>query len=434
MSSPINYESLYNNLKDEYEQSKKDNDEISKEYESTIQLLTDSVESFKKEKKDLQSKISKIESENKTVKREKENLIKKNKDKMIDIQCLNEQNDKLNELIKKLKEDKSLFDTKIVTLENDIDHYQNKVREYEDFIDELKTQLEEALEENITLQTEFETYKLTTGDQLLRKEEELREIKSDINNKEKIIQRLTKKPSERFDIQKMQEKLMNDKKVIGTRRRFTFAQKNTPYRNKNFQNNLTNIEETENENNKENKENDNNRTTIKDLNIIMEDNANQKKKKSLTTCKTSSKYFGVNENNINNINNNKNIEDSENKSDKNIKKLLKYNDSENKSNENNNNLKKKEKKNTNKSLNQNENKMNGLNSIIKKQFGELLICEENKIYINPLVHKLYSEEEIEKFYIAIQGLLIRIQQRKNFLITKRKEINDQLEKIGFRKR
>ena len=139
--STTDFESLYNNLKEEYDQSKKDNDEICKEYESTIQLLTDSVESIKKEKKDLQLKLSKIENDQKNFKREKENLIKKNKDKMIDIQCLNEQNDKLNELIKKLKEEKTLFDTKIVTMENDIDHYQNKIREYEDFIDELKIQI-----------------------------------------------------------------------------------------------------------------------------------------------------------------------------------------------------------------------------------------------------------------------------------------------------
>ena len=139
--STTDFESLYNNLKEEYDQSKKDNDEICKEYESTIQLLTDSVESIKKEKKDLQIKFSKIENDQKNFKREKENLIKKNKDKMIDIQCLNEQNDKLNELIKKLKEEKTLFDTKIVTMENDIDHYQNKIREYEDFIDELKIQI-----------------------------------------------------------------------------------------------------------------------------------------------------------------------------------------------------------------------------------------------------------------------------------------------------
>ena len=81
MSSPTNenkdFESLYNELKEEYEQSKKDNDEICKEYESTIQLLTESVEAFKKKKKDLQTKLSKIENDQKIFKREKETLIKK---------------------------------------------------------------------------------------------------------------------------------------------------------------------------------------------------------------------------------------------------------------------------------------------------------------------------------------------------------------------
>ena len=76
-SDNVNFESLYNQLKEEYDQSKKDNDEICKEYESTIQLLSDSVESFKKEKKDLQIKLSKIENDQKAFKKEKENLIKR---------------------------------------------------------------------------------------------------------------------------------------------------------------------------------------------------------------------------------------------------------------------------------------------------------------------------------------------------------------------
>ena len=117
-----------------------------------------------------------------------------------------------------------MFDTKIVTLENDSDHSQNKIREYEDFIDELKSQLEDALEENITLQTEFETYKLNTGDQLLRKDEEIRDIRNDITNKDKIIQRLNKKPSERFNIQKVQQKLIKDEKFMRYPRRYTIAE------------------------------------------------------------------------------------------------------------------------------------------------------------------------------------------------------------------
>ena len=407
-SDTPHFKSLYNNLKEEYEQSKKDNEEICKEYESTIQLLSDSMESFKNENKDLKLKLSKIENEQKVFKREKDNLIKKNKDKIIDIQCLNEQNDKLKEVIKKLKEEKTLFDTKIVTLENDIDHYQNKIREYEDFIDELKTQLEDALEENITLQTEFETYKLTTGDQLIRKDEELKDIKNDITTKEKIIQKLSKKSSE-FNIQKMQE-LFNDKNLMRSRRRYTLGEKYKYPMNKNIKNNLEYIEENENENN--NKENNNNdKTPNKDFNTII--NNSNDYKKTLITCKTSLKKIGLNGYNSNN---------TESKMERNITKNLNFNhefeiNNKNKKNENNEN---------------NENKMNGLNSIIKKQFGELVICEENKIYINPLINNLLNKEQIKEFTISLQNMLIRYQQRRNYLYNQKKAIKDKLKKLSFR--
>ena len=410
-NNETDFETLYNNLKEEYEQSKKDNDEIFKEYESTIQLLTDSVEALKKEKKELQTKFLKYESEQKTLKREKENLIKKNKDKQIDIQCLNEQNDKLNELIKKLKEDKSIFDTKIVTLENDIDHYQNKVREYEDFIDELKSQLEEALEENITLQTEFETYKLNTGDQLIRKEEELRDIRNDMTNKEKLIQRLSKKPSERFNIQKMQQKLMKDKKFMRNQRRYTISENKADFdiEFNNFEKKLKNIEENENENNDENEANDtkDNIKIYKKLKTVAEDSY----KKSLTTSKTSDKFeTAVNDNKNNNNNNNNNAG---------LGKITKF--ATNKEAENN------------KDKNENKNKdIGGLTSIIQRQFPELVICKENKIYLNPLAQKLLTKEQMKEFKISLQNMLIRIKQRINNLKTCKKTINERLEKIGFR--
>ena len=38
MSTPPNYQTMYNELKKEYDQFKADNDEIMKEYESTIQM------------------------------------------------------------------------------------------------------------------------------------------------------------------------------------------------------------------------------------------------------------------------------------------------------------------------------------------------------------------------------------------------------------
>ena len=370
-----NYESLYNNLKEEYEQSKKDNDELCKEYESTIQLLTESVESIEKEKKDLQLKLNKVENEQKSYKREKDNLIKKNKDKMIDIQCLNEQNDKLNKLVKKLKEEKSLFDTKIVTLENDIEHYQNKIREYEDFTDELKAQLEDALEEIITLQTEYETYKLNTGDQLIRKDEELRDIRNDNINKEKIIQRLTKKPNERFNIQKEKEIFNNDKKFMKNRRRFTVLEKNVDSKfRRNIKKNFTIIKENENEY----------KTSKNDLNTIVEDtnyNKNDKndkddkddKEEPLSRTMTKNRKDSNITSDINNISHNNNA-DSE------VKILCFNDDSEN----NNESIEKNENKNKEESINEvkNDNIKNKLNEnnnlsdigyIINKQFEGLVI-------------------------------------------------------------
>lgn len=409
------FETLYNNLKEEYEQSKKDNDEIFKEYESTIQLLTDSVEALKKEKKELQTKFSKFENEQKSLKREKENLIKKNKDKQIDIQCLNEQNDKLNELIKKLKEDKSVFDTKIVTLENDIDHYQNKVREYEDFIDELKSQLEEALEENITLQTEFETYKLNTGDQLIRKEEELRDIRNDMTNKEKLIQRLSKKPSERFNIPKLQQKLIKDKKLMRyQKRRKTISENKADFETEfnNFEKKLNNIEENENENNDENDNDTKEHIKIyKKLRTFAEDNYN----KMLNTCKTSDK-FETNDND--NKNNNK--DNVGQVSQKNITKVAINKDAENNKDKDNDDNSKKNKD------------MGGLTSLIQRQFPDLVICKENKIYLNPLAQKLLTKEQMKEFKISLQNMLIRIKQRINNLKNCKKTINERLEKIGFR--
>ena len=64
-----NYEKLYNDLKAECEQIKNDNDEICKEYELTIQMLSDSVNNFQKEKDNLQSQISNLEKEINTKKK-----------------------------------------------------------------------------------------------------------------------------------------------------------------------------------------------------------------------------------------------------------------------------------------------------------------------------------------------------------------------------
>ena len=244
-----NFEELYKKLKEEFEQSKKDNDEICKEYEATIEMLSDSVESFKKEKSSLEQKISKYEQDFKSIKKEKESLLNKNKDKITDIQNLNKQNDRLSNEVKKLKEEKALFDTKIVSLENDNEHFQNKIREYEALTEDLENQLESALEENITLQTEFETYKQTTGEKLIRKDDEIRDIKNDLINKDKFIQRLQARATNGLLVKNLQKNFMENK--TKERRRLTLFpgmpgedndltkfQKNTKEVNFNFDENM----------------------------------------------------------------------------------------------------------------------------------------------------------------------------------------------------
>ena len=206
-----NFEELYNKLKEEFDLSKKDNDEICKEYESTIEMLTDSVESFKKEKASLEQKLSKYEQDFKSIKKEKESLASKNKDKITDIQNLNKQNDRLTNEVKRLKEEKALFDSKIVSLENDNEHCQNKIREYQTLAEDLENQLESALEENITLQTEFETYKQTTGEQLIRKDEEIRELKNDLLSKDKFINRIKAKENISLLVKNIQQNFMGNK-------------------------------------------------------------------------------------------------------------------------------------------------------------------------------------------------------------------------------
>ena len=89
--------------------------------------------------------------------------------------------------MKKISEENSLAKTKVISLENANDHYQNKLRQNEALIEDLKSQLESALEENITLQTEFELYKQQNEETLVRKDQEIKDIQNDLANKEKII-------------------------------------------------------------------------------------------------------------------------------------------------------------------------------------------------------------------------------------------------------
>ena len=181
------YKTLYNHLKHQYDENKAETDELINEYESTIQMLNESVDQLTKEKADFEKRINDLLNDQKKIQKDYDNVKNKNTDKIKDIEILTNKNDKLIDEINKLKEEKNLFDSKIVGLENDNEHYLNKLRENEALIDDLNMKLESALEENISLQTDYESYKVEMEAQLIRNEEEIKELKNEIVNNEKII-------------------------------------------------------------------------------------------------------------------------------------------------------------------------------------------------------------------------------------------------------
>ncbi len=132
----------------------------------------------------------------------------KNLDKLKDIELLNKKNEILEDQMNKINQSKNVVTNKIVGLENDNDHYLNKIREYESYLEDLQLKLENALEENISLQTDYETYKQKTEDELIRKDEILKEYKNEIMNKDKIIDRFGRRDS--FNIQKLKNHLISE--------------------------------------------------------------------------------------------------------------------------------------------------------------------------------------------------------------------------------
>ena len=190
-SKSKNFEFLYFNLREEYAQMQKDNDEICKEYESTIQMLTDSIKELQNQRTSLTKKLSQVE-------KEKEKLQDKNREKIIDIQDLNEKNQKLLKEILSIKDKNKEKEHQIVILENDTEHYLKLIRQNDAIIEELNYKLEEALEDNVTIQTEFELYKQMMGEKLLRKSDELKEIKSDMFSKNLMIKKLKDNQNKKY--------------------------------------------------------------------------------------------------------------------------------------------------------------------------------------------------------------------------------------------
>lgn len=425
MSLPLeekdqDFKARYISLKAEYDQALLDNDEICKEYESTIELLKNALKKTNAEKEKLQNK---------------------NKEKLLDIQDLTKMNDKLKEDIKKVKDEKKFIESKIVFLETDNDQYQNKIRQYEAIIDDLNLHLESALEENITNQTEFEMYKQTTSEELMRKEEELQDCKSDIMNKEKIIHQLNTKKIMRELEEKMK---MNQKSLNKIQRKYS----DTIYdKDKEKEKNDLDLQDNSsvkkidlfkstgvNYHNKTEAKSNNEAliTPLLNSKVLLPGKFQEIYRKSIRNTMqllTPRRYENVEKNN-NNSENNKN-----NHAINIDKKNSKFNaDSQASSSTQpkiNDNEKEKEEDNIIK--NEIDQDASSLFSSEKKIFEDLVICNEKIFSINSFKNLLNDNlMKNKKLKENLQKLLILTQQKKNNLKTRRINIKERLNKIGYK--
>ena len=182
-----NIKNALNQILTEYADYRKECDEICKEYEETIQLLTDSLEKYKLENSKLNTENSKLNTENEKMKLDQEKLSKeleksreKNKDKIKDIEILNNKIDQLQAQFNSINKKETTLKSKVVTLETDNDHYLNKIHQYEEEVTDLKDNLENTIENLITIQNDFDEYKNKKEEELERLKKVLQEEKDNV--------------------------------------------------------------------------------------------------------------------------------------------------------------------------------------------------------------------------------------------------------------
>ena len=133
-----NIKQVLNQVMTEYADYRIECDEICKEYEETIQLLTDSVEKYKVEITRLNNEKEKMKKDQEKLTKELEKSREKNKDKIKEIEILNNKLDELQSQFNSFISKDSTLKSKVVTLETDNDHYLNKIHQYEEEVSDLK--------------------------------------------------------------------------------------------------------------------------------------------------------------------------------------------------------------------------------------------------------------------------------------------------------
>ena len=329
--------------------------------------------------------------------------------------------------MKKISEENNLAKTKVISLENANDHYQNKLRQNEALIEDLTSQLESALEENITLQTEFELYKQQNEEMLVRKDQEIKDIQNDLANKEKIIKRLNDK---RASIRELKQKFQIPGEFL-----------------RNYQRKLTtSIPLAGLFENK--KSDDNIKFAEKHDKSVCYDDSKLITPLSNSTTKFPSKFMEIYRKSIGGSNNplNKMVQKNET-----LKKSIDISNNKDLeenifSSQNSDVLSKVktlkegsiiegdiEDKNEKEDIEEDENDSTASD---KKCFEDLVICDEKDFYIIPIKKLMTDNKKIKNKKLAdnLKSMLARIQKRKDVLISHQKMNNIKLEKMGFKLR
>ena len=234
----------------EYSDYRIECEEICKEYEETIQLLTTSMDNFKIEAEKNSTEKNKLKADNEKLIKEIDKLREKNKDKIKDIEILNNELSQLKSKCRSSNMQQSNLKSKVVTLETDNDHYLNKIHQYEEEVTDLKDTLENTIENLITTQTEFEDYKIKMEENLQRLREELQEEKDNVNALTKKEKKINKNGNinnkKKIIIEEIQDKKNDEEEDIGK----------TSFNRYSILQNYNNIKMEDDDNEEEEKENE----------------------------------------------------------------------------------------------------------------------------------------------------------------------------------
>ena len=175
------FKETINRLTNDYKDYRTECDEICKEYEETIQLLSESLDKEKLINTKLMNEKEKIKIDYDKSLKELEKLKEKNKEKIKDIEILNNKYEKLQTQLNSSNKEETTLKSNMVKLEIDNEHYLNKIHQYEEEVADLKDKLETYIENLTITQTDYEEYRSKKEEEIERLKQQLQEEKINVN-------------------------------------------------------------------------------------------------------------------------------------------------------------------------------------------------------------------------------------------------------------